>query len=169
MIEKNIILIGAMGAGKSTVGRRLAKQIGAQFYDSDKVIEEKTGVDIPTVFEYEGEDGFRLREEKIIEELCLLNNIVIATGGGAVLSEKTRKLLSSTGIVFYLKASVDTLLSRTRGDSNRPLLKVSNKRQALAKLLEQREPLYQQLADHVVTTDQHTTSWAVNQVLKYAK
>ena len=156
-----------MGAGKSTVGRRLAKKLGAQFYDSDKVIEEKTGVDIPTVFEYEGESGFRLREEKVINELCQLENIVLATGGGAVLSEVTRKLIASKGTVFFLSATVETLLNRTSSDSNRPLLKNVNPSQAFDELLRQREPLYQKVADHVIVTDYHTTNWTVNQILKY--
>ena len=155
-----------MGAGKSTVGRRLAKRLGTQFFDSDKVIEEKTGVDIPTVFEYEGEDGFRSREEKIIKELCQLKNIILATGGGAILSENTRKLLSSSGTVFYLQATVESLVSRTQGDTNRPLLKVGDKSQTFSTLLEQREPLYLKIADHVITTDGHTTNWTVNQILK---
>lgn len=166
MKAKNIILIGAMGAGKSTVGRRLAKRLGTQFYDSDQVIQKKTGVDIPTVFEYEGESGFRKREEKVIDELCLLEDIVLATGGGAVLSEKTRELLSARGIVFYLKASVDTLLNRTQGDTNRPLLNALNKQQTISALLQQREPLYQEIADHIIITDRHTTNWTVNQILK---
>lgn len=155
-----------MGAGKSTVGRRLAKRLGTQFFDSDKVIEEKTGVDIPTVFEYEGEDGFRSREEKVIKELCQLKSIVLATGGGAILSENTRKLLSSSGTVFYLQATVESLVSRTRGDTNRPLLKTANKSQTLSTLLEQREPLYLKVADFVITTDRHTLNWTVNQILK---
>lgn len=166
MKAKNIILIGAMGAGKSTVGRRLAKRLGTQFYDSDQVIQKKTGVDIPTVFEYEGESGFRMREEKVIDELCLLEDIVLATGGGAVLSEKTRELLSTRGTVFYLKASVDTLVNRTQGDTNRPLLNALNKQQTITALLQQREPLYQEIADHIIITDRHTTNWTVNQILK---
>ncbi len=166
MKTKNIILIGTMGAGKSTVGRRLAKRLGTQFYDSDKVIQKKTGVDIPTVFEYEGESGFRIREEKVISELCQLEGIVLATGGGAVLSDNTRHLLSSRGIVFYLKASVDTLLKRTQGDTSRPLLNALNKQKTISALLQQREPLYQEIADHIIKTDHHTTNWTVDQILK---
>ena len=155
-----------MGAGKSTIGKKLAKKLNAQFYDSDKIIENKTGVDIPTIFEYEGEDGFRLREEKVIKELCLLKNIVLATGGGAILSEKNRKLLTQNGVIFYLKASADTLFSRTKNDSNRPLLKSTDKIQTIHNLLKQREPLYEEIADHILKTDRHTTNWAVNQILR---
>ena len=155
-----------MGAGKSTIGKKLAKKIGAQFYDSDKIIEDRTGIDISTIFEYEGENGFRTREEKIIKELCLLKKIVLATGGGAILSEINRKLLTENGVIFYLKASADTLFSRTKNDSNRPLLKSTNKIQTIHNLLKQREPLYEDIANHILETDRHTTNWAVKQILK---
>ena len=156
-----------MGAGKSAVGRRLAKELGAPFYDSDQVIGEKTGVDIPTIFEYEGESGFRLREEKVISELCQLKMIVLATGGGAILSEKTRKLLPEKGTVFYLKADVDTLINRTHGDANRPLLNTPNKQHTIAAILQQRQPLYEKIAHHIITTDHHTTNWTANQIIKH--
>lgn len=158
-----------MGAGKSTIGRKLAKKLGAQFIDSDKFIEEKTGVDIPTIFEYEGESGFRTREEKSIKELCQLENIVLATGGGAILSKKNRNLLVTSGVIFYLKASADTLFSRTKSGINRPLLKSSNKLQTITDLLKEREPLYEEIANHIIDTDQHTTNWAMNQILKQLK
>ena len=158
-----------MGAGKSTIGRKLAKKLGAQFIDSDKFIEEKTGVDIPTIFEYEGESGFRTREEKSIKELCQLENIVLATGGGAILSKKNRNLLVTSGVIFYLKASADTLFSRTKSGLNRPLLKSSNKLQTITDLLKEREPLYKEIANHIIDTDQHTTNWAMNQILKQLK
>ena len=158
-----------MGAGKSTIGRKLAKKLGAQFIDSDKFIEEKTGVDIPTIFEYEGESGFRTREEKSIKELCQLENIVLATGGGAILSKKNRNLLVTSGVIFYLKATADTLFSRTKSGINRPLLKSSNKLQTITDLLKEREPLYEEIANHIIDTDQHTTNWAMNQILKQLK
>ena len=163
---EHIILIGAMGAGKSSVGHKLAKKLDRPFYDSDRIIEEKTGVNIATVFEYEGEAGFRLREQKAIEELCHLKATVLATGGGAVLDERTRKLLSTHGTVIYLKASVDELLKRTRHSNHRPLLNVADKHQAIAELLHQREPLYLQTADHTIATDRRTVSWTANQILK---
>lgn len=163
----NIILIGAMGAGKSTVGRKLAKRMRRPFYDSDRVIEEKTGVDIATIFEYEGEEGFRTREQKTIGELCRLEDIVLATGGGAILSKDTRDLLAMTGTVFYLKASAEALFSRIRGDANRPLLKTRNRKRTIAELLQQREPLYLETADHTITTGRHTTDWIAEQIMKY--
>lgn len=156
-----------MGAGKSAVGRRISKKLSAPFYDSDQVIKEKTGVDIPTIFEYEGESGFRLREEKIISELCQLEKIVLATGGGAILSEKTRKLLPEKGIVFYLRAGVYTLINRTQGDTNRPLLNTPNKHHTIAAILQLRQPLYEKIAHHIITTDHHTINWTANQIMKY--
>lgn len=163
---EHIILIGAMGVGKSSVGRKLAKKLNRPFYDSDQVIEEKTGVDIATIFEYEGEAGFRLREAKAIEELCRRQAMVLATGGGAVLAAPSRTLLTTHGTVIYLKASLDMLLKRTRHSDHRPLLNVPDKRQAFAELLEQREPLYLQTADHTIDTDRRTVSWTANRILQ---
>ena len=155
-----------MGVGKSSVGRKLARKLDRPFYDSDQVIEEKTGIDIPTIFEYEGESGFRMREEKVIDELCRREAMVLATGGGAVLVTATRNLLMSRGTVIYLKASVDMLLKRTRHSDRRPLLNVPDKRQVIVELLQQREPLYLQTADHTIDTDRRTVSWTANRVLQ---
>ncbi len=155
-----------MGVGKSTVGKRLAKKLVVEFYDSDQVIVEKTGVDIATIFEYEGEQGFRKREEKTIKELCELENIVLATGGGVILSKNTRGLLSKSGTVFYLKASIETLLNRAKSENSRPLLKTSNKRKTISKLLEKRTPLYESVAHHTINTDRHTVNWSADQILK---
>lgn len=166
MKAKHIILIGAMGVGKSSVGRKLARKLNRPFYDSDQVIEEKTGVDIPTIFEYEGESGFRMREEKVIDELCRREVMVLATGGGAVLVPATRDLLMSRGTVIYLKASVDMLLKRTRHSDHRPLLNVPDKHQVITELLQQREPLYLQTAAHTIDTDRRTVSWTANRVLQ---
>lgn len=162
----NIILVGTMGAGKSTVGRKLAKRLDRTFYDSDRVIEEKTGVDIATIFEYEGEEGFRKREENTIAELCRLEAIVLATGGGAVLSRRNRDVLSAAGTVFYLQATVDALFERVRNDSNRPLLKTTDRKRTLARLLLQREPLYMQAADHTITTGQRGTGWIADEIVR---
>jgi len=158
-----------MGAGKSTVGREVAKRLEMQFYDSDEAVEQKIGVSVATVFEREGESGFRVREEEVIRELCQLEDIVLATGGGAVLSKSTRNLLPEKGMVFYLSASVDTLFERTAGDSDRPLLQASNRQQTIIELLRQREPIYQKIADHVIITDHRATSWVVDQILKFTK
>lgn len=166
MASQNIILIGAMGVGKSTVGRRLAKRLAIEFYDSDEEIVKKTGVDIATIFEYEGEQGFRKREEKTIEEFCRLKNIVLATGGGAILSMKTRELLTRTGVVFYLKASIETILNRAKNENSRPLLNTFNKRKTVSRLLEQRTPLYESVAQYTINTDRHTVNWSAEQILK---
>lgn len=155
-----------MGVGKSTVGKRLAKILAIDFHDSDREIVEKTGVDIATIFEYEGEQGFRKREENTIKELCALENIVLATGGGAILSKNTRELLSKSGTVFYLKASIETILNRAKSENSRPLLKTSNKRKTISELLAQRTPLYESVAHHTINTDRHTVNWSADQILK---
>lgn len=141
-----------MGAGKTTIGRLIAKQLGMQFYDSDHEIELKTGVKIPLIFELEGEDGFRKREAAVIEELTQLKNIVMATGGGAVLLPENRAFLKNNGKVIYLRGSVHDLWLRTRNDKTRPLLQGTNIRQKLEQLYVQRDPIYTEMADCIVDT-----------------
>lgn len=141
-----------MGAGKTTIGRLLAKQLGMAFYDTDHEIERKTGVKIPLIFELEGEAGFRKRETAILEELTQLENIVLATGGGAVLLPENRTLLKNNGKVVYLRANVHDLWLRTRYDKTRPLLQGGNIKQKLEKLYIQRDPIYTALADCIVDT-----------------
>jgi len=155
-----------MGVGKSTVGKRLAKKLAVKFYDSDQEIINKTGVDVSTIFEYEGEQGFRDREEKIIGQLCKLEPIVLATGGGAILSKNTRNRLQNAGIVFYLKASVVTILNRAKNDNSRPLLKTADKRKKIEELLEIRTPLYESIAHHIINTERHTVNWTAERILK---
>jgi shikimate kinase len=145
----NIFLVGMMGAGKTSVGRMLARDLRKQFYDSDHYIEARTGVKIPVIFELEGETGFRAREASAIEELTALHGIVLATGGGAVLSEANRRLLRAHGVVVYLRASVNELWHRTRHDRNRPLLQTADPFARLTELYTQRDPLYREAA-HVV-------------------
>lgn len=149
----NIFLIGPMGAGKSSIGRKLSSKLARPFWDSDKVLEQRTGVDIPTIFEFEGEDGFRERESRIIDELSQKSGIVLATGGGAVLQEQNRDWLQTRGLVVYLCAAVNTQLRRTARNRNRPLLHAVNPRAKLMQLFEQRDPFYRQIADIVVSTD----------------
>lgn len=148
----NVFLVGLMGAGKTSVGKLLAKRLGKTFHDSDHVIEARTGVKIPVIFEIEGEHGFRARESSIIDELTALDNIVLATGGGAILSPANREALRSRGTVVYLRAGVDELWNRTRHDRNRPLLQTADPRARLALLHEQRDPLYQEVAHIVLDT-----------------
>ena len=141
-----------MGAGKTTIGRLIAKQLGMVFYDSDHEIERKTGVKIPLIFELEGVDGFRKRETAALEELCQLENIVMATGGGAILLPENRELLKNNGKIVYLRASVHDLWLRTRNDKSRPLLQGGNIRQKLEQLYIDRDPIYSALADCIVDT-----------------
>lgn len=148
----NIFLVGMMGAGKTTVGKLLAKQMGKTFIDSDDEIQRRTGVTIPHIFDFEGEGGFRQRESAVIKDLAQQDNIVLATGGGAVLNESSRAELVRNGTVVYLKSSVHDLLQRTRHDRNRPLLQTADPRARLRELFEQRDPLYMQVADLVVHT-----------------
>ena len=148
----NIYLIGLMGVGKTTIGKQLAKTLQRPFYDSDKEIELLTGVNIPTIFSYEGEEGFRNREVAIIDTLTAKSGIVLATGGGAVLRAENRELLMSRGFVVYLNCSIDKILQRTKRDTQRPLLQTENPRQKLESLLEEREALYLSCADLVIDT-----------------
>ncbi len=149
----NIFLVGPMGSGKSAVGRQLAGRLGLTFFDSDAEIESRTGVDIPYIFEKEGETGFRVREREIIDVLTARTGVVLATGGGAVLDPETRARLRSRGCVVYLRTSVDQQLARTRRSGHRPLLRTADPRVTLRQLFEQRAPLYQDVADLTVDTD----------------
>ena len=154
MSEQSIFIVGMMGSGKSTVGRRLADLMGLDFVDADGVIEERAGADISWIFDVEGEDGFRQREEQVLDALSQRPDIVLATGGGAVLREANRRRLRERGIVVYLRGSVDIIVARTRHDRRRPLLQGVDVRERLADLLEQRTPLYEEVAHLVVDTDE---------------
>jgi shikimate kinase len=148
----NIFFVGLMGAGKTTVGRLLAKNLGAVFYDTDQEIEKRTGVRVPVIFEMEGESGFRKREICMIDELTQMQNIVLATGGGAVIAPENREHLKSRGIIIYLRASVQDLYIRTRFDRNRPLLQNTNAQAKLQELFAARDPLYREVATYIVDT-----------------
>ena len=150
----NIFLVGPMGAGKTTIGKRIAELRGMDFVDSDHEIEDRTGVDIPFIFEKEGETGFREREAKVIADLTAQRNVVLATGGGAVLHPDNRQHLSARGFVVYLYATIDQQLERTQRTDNRPLLQDADDREAtLRALFEQRDQLYREVADLVIETD----------------
>ncbi len=161
----SIYLVGPMGAGKTTVGKLLAKQLSREFIDCDWYIAEQTGADIPWIFEKEGEAGFRERESKALNELTQLPRIVMATGGGAVGSKLNRDLLKK-GLVIYLNASVDVQLIRTKKDKNRPLLQNDNPRLVLEKLYEIRHPLYEQIADIIVPTGRLYPRQMVNAIIE---
>jgi shikimate kinase len=160
----SIFLVGPMGSGKSTIGRLLARHIDKEFHDSDKEIEERTGASIPLIFEIEGEDGFRQRERQVIEDLTLLANVVVATGGGAVIDPANRECLKHRGLVIYLHAPVERLYLRTRWDRNRPLLQAPHPRRKLEELVQQREPLYREVADAVIETDGRTTRQVIDDI-----
>jgi len=149
----SLFLTGPMGAGKSTIGRQLANQLRLPFHDSDHEIESRTGVDIPLIFELEGEAGFRKRETTVIDELTRLPNIVLATGGGAVMDPDNRQHLKTRGRVIYLHTSVNHQLKRTRKDRNRPLLQTGNPRDKLEELMSIRDPLYREIASIIIDTD----------------
>ena len=161
---RNIFFVGLMGAGKTTVGRYLAKNLGLDFYDTDQEIERRTGVRVPTIFEMEGEAGFRKREVSMIDELTQLSNIVLATGGGAVLSAENRQHLASRGHVIYLRASVHDLFLRTRFDRNRPLLQNNNPKMKIEQLFAERDPLYHEVAEHIVDTGNQPVINIVQQI-----
>lgn len=155
-----------MGAGKTTVGRLVAKHLNKDFYDTDHEIERRTGVNIPLIFELEGEAGFRRREAAVISELTQLDNVVLATGGGAVLLAENRTSLREHGTVVYLRAHVDELWIRTRNDKNRPLLQTENPRQKLEKLYQERDPLYQEVATIIVDTGGQAVGSIVHEIEK---
>ncbi len=149
----NLFLVGPMGSGKSAVGRQLARLLHLEFVDSDEEIEARTGVDIPFIFEKEGEEGFRKREVKVIDELSQREGVVLATGGGAIADPDSRSRLGARGFVVYLHTSVKQQLERTRSGRARPLLEKDNKEKILQDLMDEREPLYREISDLVVETD----------------
>lgn len=163
----SIFLIGPMGAGKTTIGKRLARNLSMEFKDSDREIEVRTGVTISTIFDIEGEEGFRKREARMIEELTRRNNTVLATGGGAILRTENRQALVSRGTVIYLKTSIAQQLTRTRHDRNRPLLATEDPESRLRALMEIREPLYLQTAEIVIDTDHRHSSHVVGDIIRH--
>ena len=162
---QNLFLVGPMGAGKSAVGRQLARLLHLDFVDSDEEIESRTGVDIPFIFEKEGEAGFRKREARVIDDLSKQEGIVLATGGGAVVDPQNRNHLGGRGFVIYLHTSVDQQLSRTRKGRERPLLENDDPRAVLESLMAIREPLYREIADLTVDTDGRKVRAVANEIL----
>jgi shikimate kinase len=149
----NLFLIGPMGAGKSAVGRQLARMLHLDFVDSDDEIESRTGVDIPFIFEKEGEEGFRKREARVIDDLSQLEGIVLATGGGAISNADSRNHLGARGFVIYLYTSVKQQLERTNRGRERPMLENGDRAEVLERLMAERDPLYREIADLVINTD----------------
>lgn len=165
--KRNIFLVGPMGAGKSTIGKYLAQQLHMEFYDSDHEIERRTGADISWVFDVEGEEGFREREEKVINDLSELQGIVLATGGGSIKSKESRNRLSARGIVVYLETPVEKQLARVQKDKRRPLLQTEEEpRAVLERLAAERNDLYLEIADYVVRTDEQGAKMVANQIVE---
>ncbi|GAB5381204.1 MAG: shikimate kinase AroK [Aliiglaciecola sp.] len=163
--KRNIFLVGPMGAGKSTIGRHLADELHLEFFDSDQEIERRTGADIAWIFDLEGEDGFRNREENVINDLTDKQGIVLATGGGSVVSKAVRNRLSARGIVVYLQTTIDKQVARTQRDKRRPLLQNENPEAVLRDLADSRNPLYEEVADYVVDTDDQSARAVANQII----
>ena len=163
---QNIFLVGPMGAGKSAVGRQLARLLHLDFIDSDDEIEARTGVDIPFIFEKEGEAGFRRREAKAIDDLTQKDGVVLATGGGAIVDPQNRNFLGARGFVIYLYTTVDQQLARTQKGRERPLLENDDPRQVLEDLMQQRDALYREIADLVIATDGRKVKAVANEILE---
>ncbi|MCP4984993.1 MAG: shikimate kinase AroK [Colwellia sp.] len=165
--KRNIFLIGPMGAGKSTIGREIADRLHLEFFDSDQEIERRTGADIAWVFDLEGEEGFRKREETVIEDLSEKQGIVLATGGGSVISTNVRNRLSARGIVVYLETTIDKQVARTQRDRRRPLLQTSEEpRTVLENLAVERNPLYEDIADVIVQTDDQSAKVVAHKIIE---
>jgi len=161
----NLILVGMMGAGKTTVGRLLARRLKLDFYDSDEEIERRCGVRIPVIFDIEGEAGFRMREKQMIAELCELENTVLATGGGVVLAEENRRIIAARGTVVYLHARPAHLWQRVRHDRNRPLLATADPQGKLEALYAERDPIYREIADLVIDTGKQSVQMLAKDLL----
>lgn len=163
----NIFLIGPMGAGKSSIGRALAERLQRTFYDSDDEIVLRSGTNISWIFDVEGEAGMRAREAKVIDDLTQHKNIVLATGGGSIITPENRQALAARGTVFYLKASIEQQVSRTeRQRDHRPLLRVDDPRAKITELMQIRGPLYEEIADYTLLTDNHSVSAIVDDILQ---
>lgn len=163
----SFFLVGPMGAGKSTIGRQMARALNLKFYDSDREIERRTGADISLIFELEGESGFRKREQEVIEAFSGKPGIVLATGGGAILDPANRRNLSSRGYVIYLQTSVEQQLLRTSHDRSRPLLQTENPEQKLRELMAARDPLYREIADWTIETDGCRAREVVQKIIQH--
>ena len=156
-LKNNIILIGPMGSGKTSIGKKLSKMMKFDFIDTDHIIENRTGVDIPTIFEHEGEEGFRKRENSILRELSNIKNTVVGTGGGIIISHENRKIIKNLGFVVYLTASIKELTYRTEQDKSRPLINSTNTQEVIANLIKERQEFYEKTSNIKISTDNYDT------------
>ncbi len=161
-----MFLVGPMGSGKTTIGQKLAQRLGLEFHDTDQEIQSRTGVDISLIFEIEGEEGFRDREARVLDELTSRDGVLVATGGGAVLREANRRHLRERGVVIYLQASVQQQLARLRHDKTRPLIQFDDRQARLEELASQRDPLYAALADFTFPARNRSVDASVDHILK---
>ncbi|HTM63798.1 MAG TPA: shikimate kinase AroK [Gammaproteobacteria bacterium] len=167
--KNNIFLVGPMGAGKTSVARALARHLHKDCYDSDEEIEKKTGVSLSWIFDLEGMEGYRQREMGVIDELSKLENIVLSTGGGCIETPQVREILQQRGIVIYMEVSLETQLNRLKKDKRRPQLQGENPKEVLIRLWEEREPIYENVADFAVITDQRTVHDVCDDILSWLK
>jgi shikimate kinase len=168
-VKSNIFLVGPMGAGKTSVARALARQLNKDCYDSDEEIENKTGVSLSWIFDLEGMAGYRQREMRIIDELSKLENIVLSTGGGCIETPEVRQILKQRGIVIYMEVTLETQLNRLRRDKRRPMLQGENPQEVLIRLWEEREPIYENVADFTVITDQRSVRDVCDDILVWLR
>ena len=163
----NIILVGPMGSGKTTIGRRLSERLSLDFFDSDHEIVNTTGVSIDHIFDVEGEKGFRARESDVLKKLCNMANIVLATGGGAVILEENRELMKKASSIIYLSSSVDQILRRTAKSKTRPLLeKSNNRRKTITDIVEARDPLYREVSSHIINTNGKKLNEVIDEIIE---
>ena len=163
----NIILVGPMGSGKTTIGRRLSERLSLDFFDSDHEIVNTTGVSIDHIFDVEGEKGFRNRESDVLKKLCSMPNIVLATGGGAVILKENRELMKKASSIIYLSSSVDQILRRTAKSKTRPLLeKSNNRRKTITDIIEARDPLYREVSSHIIDTNEKKLNEVIDEIIE---
>jgi len=163
----NIILVGPMGSGKTTIGKRLSERLSLDFFDSDHEIVNITGVSIDHIFDIEGEKGFRTRESDVLKKLCNMPNIVLATGGGSVILEENRELMKKAGLIIYLSSSVDQILRRTAKSKTRPLLeKSNNRRKTIIDIVEARDSLYREVSSHIIDTNGKKLNEVIDEIIE---
>ena len=165
----NIFIVGPMGSGKSTVGKIISDELFLNFFDTDDEIESRTGASIDWIFDLEGEEGFRKRESSILEEMVKQNSIVLSTGGGIILSDSNREMLSSRGTVFYLSTPISVQIERTSKDKDRPLLKNGDPEEILTRLQKERKDLYESVSDHIIETENKSSQQVASEIINLVK